>query len=168
MRTTILLLLLLGLACPAMAQTVFSLDPAQAMAGETVNLRVDDPFGCFSGGLPEIVRDGSVVAVRFYIDDSVPPGGCPPTWMTPRTHSLGTFTPGIYEVRVTTCTNAPPTLPPCELHTSLTLTVFGSSGTTFTVPTLSDVATLGLVLLMMTMGVLVARTSQCHPGKGCD
>jgi hypothetical protein len=154
MRTTILLLLLLGLSCSAIGQTVFSLDPAQPTVGETVDLWVVDPFGCFSNGPPGIVREGSIVAVQFYIEDSLPPGGCPPTWMTPRTHSLGTFTRGNYEVRVTTCANAPPPLPMCALHTTLSLAVFRSSGTTFTVPTLSYVITLGLVFLMMAMAAL--------------
>lgn len=155
----------------AQAQTTFSLDPAQAVAGEIVTLRLDDATGCFPANLPTIVRSGSTVTFRAHINDSippgVPPGGCPPEWVTPRFFSLGPFTPGHYTVEAIICTNSPGP-DPCALDDTLQLHVSGSAVARFTVPALSVPMVVGMAFAMMLIGVmgLPDRWIRCTAGRG--
>ena len=118
------------------AQSTYTLEPAQARAGDAVTLRIDNPAGCIlvSPFGINVSRTGDVIAVEMQQTDTVP---CPPEWATPRFVALGTFESGNYQVEVTTCTNSPPPDPPCRLRATLPLTVFGVSSTTFTVPAVS-------------------------------
>lgn len=157
MRALVLLLLLIGVMGEAQSQTSYSLDPAQAPAGTTMNLRVDDTSGCFPfGGFVTIERNGNTVTATGWTEDFLPPGGCPPEWTTPLSYSLGAFTSGSYEVEVVICTNSP--FPdPCTARATLPLTVFGNSGVKFTVPTTSGAIAIGLALAIMAIGALGAR-----------
>ena len=160
MRAMALILMLLAMSGVASAATVYTLDPAQSRDGQLVNLRIDETDEqCFSAGEPEILRDGTTVRVRFEIEDFIPPGTppgvCPPYRVTPRFHSLGVFTPGNYVVEVTTCTNSPP--PPCRVETTLNLSVLGSSGTRFTVPTLSGAIVTLLAFAVIAVGAVARR-----------
>lgn len=130
----------------ATAQTTFSLEPAQVYAGHNVNLRIDNPSGCYPVPQIDVLRAGDVVTVNLLTTDA---GPCLPEWATPRFVPLGTFNAGNYQVRPFVCSNAPPPLPACQLRAELPLTVLGSNGTTFTVPALSGAVTLGLGLLML-------------------
>jgi hypothetical protein len=149
------LLLLLGLAETSTAQTVYSLDPPSPVAaGQEVALRIDSALGCFHSNLIEVTRNGEHVNVVAEIEDTIPPEGCPPAWLTPRFVPLGTFAAGQHEVGVTMCTNAPPPLPECALQTILRLTVFGRSGSVFAVPALSSATMIGLMIAFAMLGVI--------------
>lgn len=152
-------LLLLGMADAASAQSTFTLQPPEARAGEAVALRIDNALGCFRADLINVTREGATVAVVAHIEDAAPPGPCPASWVTPRFVALGTFAAGDYVVQATTCTNAPPPLPECALQATLPLTVYGVSESTFTVPALSSTLAIGLALVLMTFGALLARRS---------
>jgi hypothetical protein len=158
MRAIGFFLLLLGVS-EAQAQWSFSLDPASTViaGGQEVALRIDEAGGCFLSNIINVTRDGSTIAVVANIEDTIPVTGCPPAWLTPRFVSLGTFTPGLYEVQVTVCTNPPPPLPECQLQATLPLTVLGVSGTKFTVPTMSGTVAVGLAFALMAIAALVAR-----------
>lgn len=166
MRAIAVILVLSSMTGMARADTNYSLDPAQGREGKVVSLRVDETERqCFSAGPPEILREGAVIKVRFEIEDFIPPGNppgvCPPYRVTPRFHSLGTFAPGNYVVEVTTCSNSPP--PPCRVEATLDLSVFGSSGTRFAVPTLSSAAALLLAFAVVTIGAVISKAASAAP-----
>lgn len=157
MRAIVFLLLLTVMTSDARADWTFSLDPPHGRAGRVVSLRVDDTFGCFpSDGLTSVERNGNTITTTAWIVDSAPAGGCPAQWIAPRFFPLGTFTPGYYEVEVVLCTSSPAPSP-CTVRATLPLAVFASSGDRFTVPALSGVAAIGLVLAIVLVGSLVAR-----------
>ena len=148
MRVIALMLRLFGMAGAAHAQLTFTLDPPQGQNGGVVNVRVDDVDGCsHTDGFSTVVRNGNAVTATAWIDDSVPPGGCPPAWMTPQFFPLGTFATGNYTVEIVVCVNAPV---PCSVQATLDLSVFGSSGQRFTVPAAGWPV---LVLLAVALGV---------------
>lgn len=142
------LLLFLAFAGAAHGQTTFTLQPARAQGGQAVALRMDDPSGCVPAPQIDVERQGNIVNVEVQLTDA---GPCLPQWATPRLIPLGTFTPGIYEVRAILCANAPPPEPECALDSTHPLRVFGTTGTRFTVPTLSTWAA-----ILLGSGMLLA------------
>lgn len=153
MRAPILLLLIAALSPIANAQTTFTLQPAQTMEGEAVDLRTDDPSGCVFAPQIDMERAGDLVTVEIHETDA---GPCLPEWATPRFVPLGTFTLGTYQVKAFLCGNAPPPEPECQLRATLALTVFGSIGTRFIVPVLSSAVMLGLAFAAMVLGARFA------------
>ena len=150
------LLLLLGVG-DAQAQWSYALDPGSpVIAGQEVAVRIDEPNGCFLSSVINVTRDGAAVSVVAHITDALPPGGCPPAWVTPRFVSLGTFAAGHYEVEVTTCSNPTPPTPECEVEATLPLAVLGVSETRFTVPTMSGIVAFGLAIALLALGALTA------------
>jgi hypothetical protein len=158
MRMIALMLMLLGTVGAAHAQWTYTLDPPHVQAGGAINLRIDDDnIGCFfSHGNPQIQRNGSVVTVTIGMTDEAQPGGCPPTWATPRLMPIGSFGSGNYEVHVIVCTNAPGPQP-CETEATLSLSVLGLNGRRFTVPTLSGAIVILLVFAVMAIGAVVPK-----------
>ena len=155
------MLVLIVMAGEARAEYVYALDAPQVLAGQEVNLRFDETdFHCFNSVFPTVFREGNTVSVTFGFTDAIPPGTpgtCPPTWVSPRSVSLGTFAPGNYTVEVTGCSNPTPPAPSCEVQATLNLTVFGSSGARFTVPTLSGAAVIFLAFVVMALGATSPR-----------
>lgn len=100
----------------ATAQATFSLQPSQVRAGQNVNLRIDNPSGCYPVPQIDVLRSGDVVTVNLLTTDA---GPCVPEWATPRLVPLGTFAPGHYQVQPFVCSNAPPPLPACQLREPL-------------------------------------------------
>lgn len=152
-------MLLLGIAGVARGEVVFTLGSPQSIAGQIVNLRVDETdFHCFSATTPEVILDGATVRVRYEIEDftppGTPPGTCPAYRVTPRLDSLGAFAPGSYTVEVTTCSNPVPPTPPCAVRATLDLIVFGTKGARFTVPTLSAWAAISMAAVMLLAGAV--------------
>ena len=141
----------------ATAQTTFSLQPSQVRAGQNVNLRIDNPSGCYPVPQIDVLRSGDVVTVNLLTTDA---GQCVPEWATPRLVSLGTFAPGQYQVQPFVCSNAPPPLPACQLRATLPLTVLGAAGARFTVPAMSGMTATALFLLMLLVGVLGPRRAE--------
>ena len=164
MHNFALIVMLFLMAGVARAEWSFTLSPTQSQQDGVVNLRVEDTdFQCFSSGVPEVVRDGTTIRVRYEIEDFIPsgtpPGICPVYRVTPRLDSLGTFATGHYTVEVRTCSNPTPPDPPCRVETTLSLTVLGVAGTRFTVPTLSGAVWILLVCAVMVIGAVSARRS---------
>jgi hypothetical protein len=158
MRTMTAMVMLFGMSGAARAEWTFTLDPPQGQEGQNVSLRIDNqPVGCTLFGMPtSMVRDGNTVRVSFEVDDGILPPPCLPERVAPRLQPLGSFAAGNYTVEVSICVNAP--VPPfCSVHTTLELSVFGSTGQRFTVPALSAVAAICLVFLMMAVAALGAR-----------
>lgn len=148
-------LLLASMSLSAVAQPSphhFTLEPAQTVAGHTVNLRVDSDNGCYPANTFNVTRDGTTVTVNNLLSDTLP---CEPQWQTPRIVELGSFEPGQYLVIVETCVNAPGN--PCSVWANLPLTVFGASSMRFTVPTLTRLGAMGLMVLVLVVGWWVQR-----------
>ena len=161
MRAIPLMLFLMALAGPAHAEWRFALDSAQVRSGDGVRLRVEDSdFQCFPAGVPEVLREGATVRVRYELEDFLPagtsPGTCPGYRVTPRFDALGSFAPGQYLVEVRTCGN-PPSGPSCTLRAALNRGVFGANERRFTVPALADPVALGLVLALAAVGLVTVR-----------
>ena len=150
---SIMLLLLAAFAPAAMAggTTTYSLVPASVAVGSEVGFRIDSSDGCFLAESHTVTRNGSQVEMRIVQTDQLP---CLPSQMTPIIYSLGTFAAGVYEVSVVVCVNAPD---PCSIRATLPLTVFGSDGVLFTVPTLSDALMIALAFAITVIGALMSR-----------
>ncbi len=156
------LILSIAALCAALAATpassgnanTFSLEPAAPSAGQVVSLRVDNANGCYRAESSQVQRSGVQVEVRIVISDA---GVCLPQWATPSFFGLGTFVPGVYEVTVVECTNAPV---PCSVQQTLALVVGGLSNNAATVPTLSRAGLVVAVLTMLLGGLLFGSRVQ--------
>lgn len=150
MRSLVAMLILLSATGSAHAQLAFSLEPAQAHAGQGVRLRIDSPTGCYPVPQIDVLRAANVVTVNLHVTDA---GPCLPEWATPRFVTLGSFGAGNYEIQPFLCGNAPPPAPACLLQTTLPLVVVDSTGIRHVVPTLTDAAAGVLLLLLLIFGL---------------
>jgi hypothetical protein len=138
----------------AVSTDSFSLQSSTALPGEEVVFRIDSTTGCYLIDTHTITRNGTQIEMRIATTD-VPT--CLPHQLTPILLPLGSFAPGVYEITVVECVNAPN---PCSVKATLPLTVSGISENVATVPTLSLVA-MGLLAI----GTLLATRVRSIAGS---
>jgi hypothetical protein len=134
----------------------YSIEPSNAAPTDVVSLRVDSNQGCYFSELHVVTRNGRDLEIRMAITDIAV---CMPGWQTPRLFPLGTFEPGVYELSVVECGNAP--VNPCIVSAVRTFTVSGTgSSAAVRIPTLGYIAVFTLIACILPVALLVVRSRQ--------
>jgi hypothetical protein len=148
MRPSLLpLLAWLVLGCPeARAGVTFSIEPFHPTSSDQVRIRIDLLGTCDpTTGSASVDLDAHVISVAISTADTCNPSN-PAHTATPRYIPIGQLPPGVYTVQYDACFFPPLPEPPCSVFRTESLVVYGVSATPHSVPTLSWLGVVAVVV----------------------